>query len=119
MEGGPDERPGMNPTADGSSTPSLEPMFNFRSLAAVIGDDKEGHESEHVEDTSNQPAAEGSSSATPSVNQPAAEAAEPDPAPAPKPQLEVQDGPGGILPKELETRSVEITSTTRDPETTS
>lgn len=118
METDPDERPGINSPADGSNS-TLEPMFNFRSLAAVIGDDKECHESEHFEDTSNQPVAEGSSRATPSVNQPVAESAELDPALAPKPQLEVQDGPGGILPKELETRSVEITSSTRDSETTS
>lgn len=118
MEAGADERPGFNATVDGSST-NLEPMFNFRSLAAVIGDDKEGHESEHVEDTANRPATEGSSSATPSINHPVAEAAEPEPVSAPEIRMEVQDSPGGILPKELETRSVEITSTAGHTETTS
>ncbi|KAJ5081993.1 hypothetical protein N7532_011036 [Penicillium argentinense] len=63
MENTPDERLG-HATTDGSNT-STEPMFNFRSLAAVIGDEEKGNESEHVEDTSNQPREEGSSSATP------------------------------------------------------
>jgi hypothetical protein len=100
-------------TADGSSA-SLEPLFNFRSLAAVIGDDEKGHESEHIEDTTH--GAEGSSSATPSVHQPSADAArDSDPTKSEKPPVvkepvEVQDSPGGILPKELETRSVEITN---------
>lgn len=118
MEGSSDERPGLNATAD-SSNSNLEPMFNFRSLAAVIGDDKEGHESEHVEDTSNQAVAEGSSNAAPSVEQAVAEVPETDAAPAPNPELEIQDSPGGIPSKELETRSVEITDTTKDPESTS
>ncbi|KAF3403676.1 Protein sip5 [Penicillium rolfsii] len=100
-------------TADGSSA-SLEPFFNFRSLAAVIGDDEKGHEPEHIEDTTH--GAEGSSSATPSVHQPSADAArDSDPVTSEKPPvvkepMEVQDSPGGILPKELETRSVEITN---------
>jgi hypothetical protein len=100
-------------TADGSSA-SLEPLFNFRSLAAVIGDDEKGHESEHIEDTTHR--AEGSSSATPSVHQLSADVArDSDPTKSEKPPVvkepvEVQDSPGGILPKELETRSVEITN---------
>lgn len=99
--------------ADGSN-PSLEPLFNFRSLAAVIGDEEKGHDSEHIEDTTQH--AEGSSSAAPSVHQPSADAAqdESDPTKSEKPPVvkapvEVQNSPGGILPKELETRSVEIT----------
>lgn len=118
MEATPDELPGLHMGADGSST-SLEPMFNFRSLAAVIGDDEKGQESEHVENTTHPPAVEGSSSATPSVNQPPADAVHPEPVPVVTPWLEVQDGPDGILPKELETRSVEITNTTANPEPTS
>jgi hypothetical protein len=99
--------------ADGTSA-SLEPLFNFRSLAAVIGDDEKGHESEHIEDTTHR--AEGSSSATPSVHQPSADAArDSERTKSEKPSVvkepvEVQDSPGGISPKELETRSVEITN---------
>lgn len=33
-----------------SNTPPLEPMFNFRSLAAMIGDEEKGEGSAHVED---------------------------------------------------------------------
>ncbi|KAJ5166554.1 Protein sip5 [Penicillium canariense] len=120
MEANPDERVG-NVAADGSNT-SLEPMFNFRSLAAVIGDEEKGSESEHVEDSAQHVA--GSSSATPSVHQPSADVARTDgePATAEKtplgtPPVDVQ-GPGGISPKELETRSVEITSAA-NPEATS
>ncbi|KAJ5180407.1 hypothetical protein N7492_003617 [Penicillium capsulatum] len=110
------EEPSGSVPVDGSN-PSLEPMFNFRSLAAVIGDEDKSHDSEHVEDASAQP--EGSSSATPSVNQP--------PADAPKADADAQNPPVHVdnqqtmpvqqntetniqLPKELETRSVEVTA---------
>lgn len=118
METTPEEHPGLYAAADGSST-SLEPMFNFRSLAAVIGDDEKGHESEHAEAATQQPAVQGSSSGTPSVNQPPTDAIQPDPTPVVKPCLEIQDAPDGILPKELETRSIEIAPTTANPEPTS
>jgi len=42
----------------GSSTPppgSLEPMFNFRSLAAMIGEDEKGEHSAHVENADRDP----------------------------------------------------------------
>lgn len=113
MEGNAGDRSGGHMSADGSNT-SLEPLFNFRSLAAVIGDEEKGHEPEHVEDTMQR--AEGSSSAAPSVHQPSDDAVgkdsdptKTDATPEVKDPVEVQDSPGGILPKELETRSVEIT----------
>jgi hypothetical protein len=96
-------------------------MFNFRSLAAIIGDEEKGDESaEHVEYTSPKPQAEGSSSsAAPSVHQPSAETAETaksEPAaPIVEPPVDVP-GALGILPKELETRSVEITNAPENPE---
>jgi hypothetical protein len=117
MEANPEERTGSHIAADGSNI-SLEPMFNFRSLAEVIGDEDKGNESEHVEDTSAHSKAEGSSSATPSVNQPSADSAKAEPAPATNPQVEVEDSSSGMLPKELETRSVEITSTAPNTEAT-
>ncbi len=48
--------PGSSQAMTGSNTPSgggagTEPMFNFRSLAAMIGDKEKGEESVHVENT--------------------------------------------------------------------
>ncbi|KAJ5825723.1 hypothetical protein N7474_002861 [Penicillium riverlandense] len=121
METTPEDRTGCPSSADGGSNPSLEPMFNFRSLAAIIGDEEKGDESaEHVEDTSPNPQAEGSSSsAEPSVHQPSAETTETamsEPAaPVVEPPIDVQ-GAHGLLPKELESRSVEITDAPQNPE---
>ena len=45
--------PGPTGSFPGSSTPppgSLEPMFNFQSLAAMIGEDEKGEKMSHVED---------------------------------------------------------------------
>jgi hypothetical protein len=118
IENTPEERTGSHPAAD--SNTSLEPMLNFRSLAAVIGDEEKMDESaEHVEDTSNKPQAEGSSSsAAPSVHQPPTDAS-PETAPVVESHTEAEDDHAGMLPKELETRSVEITSPSRRPEATS
>lgn len=117
LEQPPDDCAGGDATADTSST-SLEPMFNFRSLAAVIGDEEKGNESaEHVENHPTKPQAEGaSSSAAPSVHP---DAATPDSTPAMEPGVEVQNDHDSTLPKELETRSVEITSAAQNPETPS
>lgn len=116
METTPDERPGARGTADGSNT-SLEPMFNFRSLAAVIGDEEKNDESEHVEDASHQPRGEGSSSANASVHH--SESCNPEPTAVVSSQAEDKEGSGGIMPKELETRSVEITRAPTNAEATS
>ncbi|KAJ5213155.1 hypothetical protein N7449_000324 [Penicillium cf. viridicatum] len=110
---------GASGPAAGEGKPnSLEPMFNFRSLAAVIGDEEKVDDSaEHVEDTSNKPQTEGSSSsATPSVHQPFTEV-NPESAPIVESREEPR-GHSGTLPKELETRSVEITSSPTHPEAT-
>jgi hypothetical protein len=117
METTPEDGTG-GPAGGEGNTNSLEPMFNFRSLAAVIGDEKADDSTEHVEDTSNNPRTEGSSSsATPSVHQPLAEV-NPQPAPVVESRVESRDD-SGTLPKELETRSVEITSSPMHPEATS
>ncbi|KAJ5981627.1 hypothetical protein N7499_009321 [Penicillium canescens] len=118
IENTPEERTGSHPAAD--SNTSLEPMLNFRSLAAVIGDEEKMDESaEHVEDTLNKPQAEGSSSsAAPSVHQPPTDAS-PETAPVVESHTEAEDDHAGMLPKELETRSVEITSPSTRPEATS
>ncbi|KAJ5986862.1 hypothetical protein N7451_011227 [Penicillium sp. IBT 35674x] len=114
MENTPDERPAGHVSADGSNT-SLEPMFNFRSLAAVIGDEDKNHEAEHVENAT-QPDAEGSSSATPSVHQPTADPPKPESTPILSTKI---DSEGSVSPKELETRSVEISAPAANPEATS
>ncbi|KAJ5401466.1 uncharacterized protein N7487_007362 [Penicillium crustosum] len=117
METTPEDGASGPATGEGN-TNSLEPMFNFRSLAAVIGDEEKVDDSaEHVEDTSNKPQTEGSSSsATPSVHQPFTEV-NPESAPIIESREESRDH-SGTLPKELETRSVEITSSPTHPEAT-
>ncbi|OQD79498.1 hypothetical protein PENANT_c049G10906 [Penicillium antarcticum] len=113
----PEERTGSHPAAD--SNTSLEPMLNFRSLAAVIGHEEKVDESaEHVEDTANKPQAEGSSSsAAPSVHQPPTDAS-PEKAPAVESRTETEDDHADIHSKELETRSIEITNSSTHPEAT-
>lgn len=117
MEITPEDGTSGPPTGEGN-TNSLEPMFNFRSLAAVIGDEEKVEDSsEHVEDTSNKLQTEGSSSsATPSVHQPLEVNSES--TPIVESHVESHDH-SGTLPKELETRSVEITSSPTHPEATS
>ncbi|KAJ5975231.1 hypothetical protein N7481_008938 [Penicillium waksmanii] len=120
----PEERTPGHDTADGSNM-SLEPMFNFRSLAAVIGDEEKGNESEHVEDTSHHRGeGEGSSSASPSLHQPSSDTGNVEPikpTAVSNPHVEdtEKEGSKDISPKELETRSVEITNTPTNTETTS
>ena len=115
MENTPEERPVAHASNDGNNA-SLEPLFNFRSLAAVIGDEEKSHESEHVENAA-PTQAEGPSSATPSVHQVSADSAAPEPVPSVNKQS-TSEGDSS-MPKELETQSVEITNSTTNPETTS
>ncbi|KAJ5782212.1 hypothetical protein N7457_003986 [Penicillium paradoxum] len=119
METSPDDRKGGHTPGDDNNT-SLEPLFNFRSLAAVIGDEEKADEcAEHVEDSSNKLQTEGScSSAAPSVHQPLTDANPDTTTPIVESHME-SDGGSGVLPKELETRSVEITSSATHPEATS
>ncbi|KAE8144158.1 protein sip5 [Aspergillus avenaceus] len=113
------DHPGA-PEASGSST---EPLFNFRSLAAVIGDEDKGAETaEHVEDTLPKSQAEGSSSqAVPPTSEEhsgsqdtassAAAGGEPNEALDSNP-------PEYLISKGLETRSVEIPGVTGNVQTT-
>ncbi|KAL5337796.1 hypothetical protein BJX70DRAFT_368366 [Aspergillus crustosus] len=109
-----EEHGGPSQAGEGTSS-SAEPLFNFRSLAAVIGNEDKAEESvEHVEDTTGQPTLDGSAStATTSVSG----------SPATKPDAAVEEGikienREHLIPKELEARSVEITDS-RSPATTS
>ncbi|KAL2869949.1 Sip5p [Aspergillus lucknowensis] len=95
---------------------SSEPLFNFRSLAAVIGDeDKSDESAEHIEHTVPPTTLETSASDT---------AALADDSPTPKaeaavePGSQVEENRESLIPKELEARSVEITES-RNFETTS
>ncbi|KKA20411.1 Protein sip5 [Rasamsonia emersonii CBS 393.64] len=87
-------------TLPNGSNPALEPMFNFRSLAAVIGDEEKGNGSaEHVEEAV-PPQAENSAAAeakpSNSENAVAVEGQPP------------QEDVASLVPKELEANSVEI-----------
>ncbi|KAJ5088173.1 hypothetical protein N7456_011789 [Penicillium angulare] len=119
VEHTPEEHSAGHSPPDGTNA-SLEPMFNFRSLAAVIGDEEKNHESEHVEDAA-QAQPEGSSSATPSatpsVHQPTTDSAVPETTAAVNPEAGSEGN--SVLPKELETRSVEITNAETHTEATS
>ena len=100
VEQTPDERVGPYSTTDGSNS-SLEPMFNFRSLAEVIGDEeKRDQAAEHVEDSTVM-RAKAESSGQPFL-------------PEIKPTEPLTEE--SYIPKELETRSIGITSTS--PKTT-
>ncbi|KAJ5558156.1 hypothetical protein N7535_008372 [Penicillium sp. DV-2018c] len=118
MDATPADRTCGHSAGEGDDT-SLEPMFNFRSLAAVIGDEEKMDESvEHVEDTSNKQLPEGTSSnGAPSVHQTSAEMSS-ETTPIVESHLETHSN-SGIPPKELETRSIEITSSPTHPEATS
>ncbi|KAI2813202.1 hypothetical protein CBS115989_9672 [Aspergillus niger] len=94
-----------------------EPLYNFRSLAAVIGDEEKGDEApEHVEETSSKPNVEGSASQS---VQPVAEASVAEPATTTEAKVPMEEQRDNLIPKELETQSVEITGTTHDTEATS
>ncbi|KAF7593861.1 SNF1-interacting protein [Aspergillus hancockii] len=105
---------------NGSST---EPLFNFRSLAAVIGDEEKGDEfTEHVEDMSSIPKAEGSASrAVPPMSQGPSDltGSKPDATAAAEPGVTLEESQRYVMPKELETHSVEITGTKENVQTTS
>ncbi|EPS26018.1 hypothetical protein PDE_00954 [Penicillium oxalicum 114-2] len=97
----------ISPAGPDGANGSLEPMFNFRSLAAVIDDEEKSQAAEHVEDTAVQQT-EGSSSKASSVHRHSADSTSPD-----SPAVEVEDSSGGVMPKELESRSVEILRETK------
>ncbi|PYI19184.1 hypothetical protein BO99DRAFT_333722 [Aspergillus violaceofuscus CBS 115571] len=110
---------GLHTSADGASS-STEPLFNFRSLAAVIGDEDKGDEgTEHVEDSTPKPdassAASTSLSATANDEMVKSEKVLTEPTPA---SLEVPKNEE-LIPKEMDSRSAEMTSATRDAETAS
>ncbi|KAE8141462.1 protein sip5 [Aspergillus pseudotamarii] len=109
-------------TTEGNGS-STEPLFNFRSLAAVIGDeDKRDESAEHVENASSIPQAEGSASRSvlPVDHAHTDDSVSKADATAPAgSEFALQESQGYSIPKELETRSVEITDSTGNPQATS
>ena len=96
-----------------TGTSSIEPMFNFRSLAAVIGDEeKNGASSEHFEGTVHGPEVENSAILAESKS-PLSFSSNPYEI---KP-VRSKSSSDILGPKELEMKSVEITGPTRDAET--
>ncbi|RAL07460.1 Sip5p [Aspergillus homomorphus CBS 101889] len=107
-----DGHTGLHTSADGASS-SAEPLFNFRSLAAVIGDEDKGNGgTEHVEDTPPKP------DASRAASEPQSAAANDELVAEPASALDVHCNEE-LTPKELKPRSVELTGATRNTETTS
>lgn len=108
LESGAGEQQPSEPQPSDSS-PGTESMFNFRSLASVIGDEEKAESAEHVEDTVQQSSVPNSSTA---------DAAETE---APKPSKEddadniapiesdtPQEQTTGMVPKEINAHLVEV-----------
>jgi hypothetical protein len=99
--------------ATGDGNQSMEPMFNFRSLAAVIGDeDKRDESAEHVEHSPEPQTNEGGSSSdtSPPAGQASTNGPDPGKTEATEAGESAQESHTSPMPKELETRSVELTS---------
>ncbi|KAL4913165.1 hypothetical protein BDW62DRAFT_193156 [Aspergillus aurantiobrunneus] len=114
------EEPGASSKSGEGASSTAEPLFNFRSLASVIGDeDKTDESTEHVEDTTSRATSEGSAShtatgtAAPTSELPASKSIA-----AVEARPRVEENRGCLAPKEVEARSVEITHS-RNAETTS
>lgn len=96
-----------------ASNPALEPMFNFRSLAAVIGDEDKSHgteHAEHIEDSSSATAdtTTSTTNVTKHENQPSKAEDKAAPIESQSPQEHVSS----MAPKELNTHSVEVSRET-------
>ncbi|CBF84823.1 hypothetical protein AN1420.2 [Aspergillus nidulans FGSC A4] len=114
------EEPGLSAQPHEGTSSSAEPLFNFRSLAAVIGDeDKSDEAAEHVEDTAPHTTSEGStSSAANLTTAPAGESAVSTSSTAVEKGPTVEESQECSVNKEIETRSMEVTDS-RNSETTS
>lgn len=108
-------------TGSGSSNPALEPMFNFRSLAAVIGDEEKSNgiaEAEHVEDTFQQQSSNTATTTIPTISKtsPIEDATHHQSTMTPpvdtQSPLPSQDSVHSIAPKELNAHSVEVSRET-------
>jgi hypothetical protein len=100
IESGAGDQIGSGTPSNGTN-PALEPMFNFRSLAAVIGDEEKAGAAEHVEDTVQPPAG---TSAAPAVETKPSTSEGPVPVESQPPQEHRPE----FIPKELGAHSVEV-----------
>lgn len=117
VESTPDEPGASTLPVEGASS-SAEPLFNFRSLAAVIGDEEKADESaEHVEHPTSTTTLEGSASHTPGALGPTSESLAPDPSAAVEKGSSLEESQECIVPKEVEARPVEFIDS-RNAETT-
>jgi hypothetical protein len=114
------EEPGVSSQPHEGTSSSAEPLFNFRSLAAVIGDeDKPDEAAEHVEDTAPHTTSEGSTmSAANLTTAPAGESAVSTSSTAVEKGPRVEESQERSVHKEIEARSMEVTDS-RNSETTS
>ncbi|KAF3406680.1 hypothetical protein DPV78_000704 [Talaromyces pinophilus] len=102
-------------SGEGSSNPALEPMFNFRSLAAVIGDEEKANgvaeHAEHVEDATQQ---QSSTTSIPTISKsPPIEDQNSTTSPMnTQSPIPSQDPVHSIAPKELNAHSVEVSRET-------
>ncbi|KAL4977826.1 protein sip5 [Aspergillus desertorum] len=113
------EEPGVSSQPHEGTSSSAEPLFNFRSLAAVIGDeDKPDGAAEHVEDTALHPTSERSSSSAANTSAPVDEPPVSTPSTAVEKGPRVEESRECSVRKEVEARSVEVTDS-RNSEITS
>ncbi|KAL3475331.1 hypothetical protein BJX99DRAFT_159201 [Aspergillus californicus] len=112
-----EEPGGLSQSGDGTSS-SAEPLFNFRSLAAVIDDeDKPDEAAEHIEDTASRSTLEAPASDTPASSSEGPGSSES--GPVVEEGAMIEESRRSMIPKELEAQSVEITTDSKGPETTS
>lgn len=103
--GSPDNTLSGTPPNESSSA---DPLFNFRSLAAMIDDqDKSAERTEHVEDTADARAV-GPSGGAPSSNADAVSSELAESAHSPSRKQSSQDNGSPLIPKEISAQSVEI-----------
>ncbi|KAL6239401.1 protein sip5 [Aspergillus navahoensis] len=112
------EEPGVSSQHEGTSS-SAEPLFNFRSLAAVIDDeDKPDQAAEHVEDTAPHTTSEGSTASAANTTAPADEPQVSTSGTAVEKGPRIEESRECLIHKEVEAQSVEVTDS-RNSETTS
>ncbi|KAJ9649549.1 SNF1-interacting protein [Coniosporium tulheliwenetii] len=94
------------------TTPALEPMFNFRSLAAMIGDEEKGNgNTQHIENV-----AEQHSSSTGVRNRSRGDSGESSSSSRPPPAISLQPPPTNIVGIEGQGQSLDASTVTLQPE---
>lgn len=95
-----------------ATTPALEPMFNFRSLAAMIGDEEKGNgNAQHIESV-----AEQNSSAKSGTNRARGDSGESSSSSRPPPAISLQPPPKEAVGIEGQEQSLDASTVTLQPE---